>query len=93
MEPIPGSMKVNWITIIGMMAAICTTSSFFPQVVKIVMSKKTKDVSFLMYAILTAGLLLWLIYGVILGDIPLILSNSISFTLSMSVLVLKIRHG
>jgi MtN3 and saliva related transmembrane protein len=46
-----------------------------------------------MYAILTTGLFLWLIYGIILQDFPLILSNSISFTLSLSVLLLKIRHG
>jgi MtN3 and saliva related transmembrane protein len=86
-------MKFNWTTLIGLMAAICTTSSFLPQVVKILRSKKTQDVSFLMYAILTTGLFLWLVYGIILGDLPLILSNSISFTLSLSVLLLKIKHG
>jgi MtN3 and saliva related transmembrane protein len=86
-------MKFDWTALIGLIAAICTTSSFLPQVIKILRSKRTKDVSLPMYAILTAGLLLWLIYGFILNDLPLILANSISLTLSLCVLLLKIRHG
>lgn len=86
-------MKFEWTTLIGLIAAICTTSSFLPQVIKILRSKRTKDVSLLMYAILTTGLFLWLVYGFILKDFPLILANSISLTLSLCVLLLKIRHG
>jgi MtN3 and saliva related transmembrane protein len=86
-------MKFDGTILIGLIAAICTTCSFLPQVIKIWRSKKTKDVSLLMYAILTTGLFLWLIYGVILKDFPLILANSISLTLSTCVLLLKIRHG
>jgi MtN3 and saliva related transmembrane protein len=89
----PRIMKFDYITLIGLIAAICTTCSFLPQVIKILRSKKTKDVSFLMYAILSTGLFLWLIYGFILKDFPLILANSISLALSMCVLFLKIRHG
>ena len=86
-------MKFDGTTLIGLIAAICTTCSFLPQVIKIWRSKKTKDVSLLMYAILTTGLFLWLIYGFILKDFPLILANSMSLTLSICVLLLKIRHG
>jgi MtN3 and saliva related transmembrane protein len=86
-------MKVDATTLIGVIAALCTTCSFLPQVVKILRSKKADDVSFLMYAILSMGLFLWLVYGVIIKDFPLILANCVSFTLSMSVLLLKIRHG
>lgn len=85
-------MKSEWTTLIGLIAAICTTSSFLPQVIKILRSKRAKDVSLLMYAILTIGLFLWLVYGFILKDFPLILANSISLTLSLCVLLLKIRH-
>jgi MtN3 and saliva related transmembrane protein len=46
-----------------------------------------------MYSILTTGLFLWLVYGLLINDVPLILANSISLTLSLSVLLLKIRHG
>jgi len=86
-------MKFDWTTLIGLIAAICTTSSFLPQVIKILRSKRTKDVSLLMYAILTTGLFLWLVYGFILRDFPLILANTISLALSLCVLLLKIRHG
>ncbi|MBV5306572.1 MAG: SemiSWEET family sugar transporter [Desulfobulbaceae bacterium] len=86
-------MRFDWITIIGLIAATCTTCSFLPQVIKILQSKRTNDVSLLMYAILTTGLFLWLIYGLILKDIPLIVANSVSLALSLCVLVLKIKHG
>lgn len=85
-------MKLEWTTLIGLIAAICTTSSFLPQVIKILRSKRAKDVSLLMYTILTTGLFLWLVYGFILKDFPLILANSISLTHSLCVLLLKIRH-
>lgn len=86
-------MRFDWTTMIGLIAAVCTTCSFLPQVIKILQSKRTRDVSLMMYAVLSTGLFLWLVYGFILNDIPLIVANSISFTLSMCVLVLKIRHG
>jgi MtN3 and saliva related transmembrane protein len=86
-------MKFDWTTLVGVIAATCTTCSFLPQVVKIVRSKRTGDVSLLMYAILSTGLFLWLVYGFTIKDFPLIFANCISLTLSMSVLLLKIRHG
>ncbi len=86
-------MKFDGTTLIGLIAAICTTASFLPQVIKTWRSKKTKDISFLMYAILALGLFLWLVYGIIIRDYPLILANSISLGLAICVLFLKIRHG
>ncbi len=86
-------MDFEWITLLGLIAAICTTASFLPQVIKTLKSKKTNDISLLMYAILTIGLFLWLVYGIALRDIPLILANGVSFSLAMSVLLLKVRHG
>jgi MtN3 and saliva related transmembrane protein len=86
-------MSLDWITLIGLVAAICTTCSFLPQVIKILRTKRTKDVSLLMYTILSTGLFLWLIYGLMLRDLPLILANTVSLSLAMCVLVLKIRHG
>ena len=86
-------MKFDWTTLIGLIAAICTTSSFLPQMTKTLKSKRTKDISLLMYAILATGLFLWLVYGLILRDYPLILANGISFSLAMCVLFLKIKHG
>ena len=86
-------MIMDGTTFIGLIAALCTTASFLPQVITTLRSKQTKDISLLMYAILTTGIFFWLVYGVLLKDFPLILANVISFSLAVCVLVLKIRHG
>ena len=86
-------MIMDGTTVVGLIAALCTTASFLPQVIKTLRSKRTKDISLLMYAILTTGIFFWLVYGVLLKDIPLILANVISFSLAVCVLVMKIRHG
>lgn len=83
---------MNLITIIGLIAATCTTISFIPQVIKIIKTKGTKDISLLMYIIMTAGLLLWLIYGLIIHDLPIILANAISSVLVIIVLIFKIKQ-
>ena len=84
---------MHWITIIGLLAATCTTIAFLPQVIKTVKTKKTKDISLLMYIILTTGILLWVVYGLLTIDLPIILANSITFVLALIVVMLKIIHG
>lgn len=84
---------MDGITIIGTLAALCTTSSLLPQVIKIIKIKETRDISLLMYAMLVVGVLLWTIYGILRKDVPIIVANSIAFILATSVLILKIKHG
>lgn len=84
---------MHWITIIGLLAVACTTIAFLPQVIKTVKTKETKDISLLMYVILTTGILLWVVYGLLTIDLPIILANSITFVLALIVLMLKIIHG
>jgi len=83
---------LDGLTLLGMAAGFCTTASFIPQVIKTIKSRHTRDISLLMYIVLTLGLFLWLIYGLFRKDIPLILANSISFSFSFVILFLKIRH-
>ncbi|RZN38066.1 MAG: hypothetical protein EFT35_05255 [Methanophagales archaeon ANME-1-THS] len=78
---------------LGLLAAICTTLAFLAQVIKTVRTKETGDLSLLMYLILTAGLALWLTYGLIIENVPIIGANSVSLVLSLTVLLLKIKHG
>ncbi|MEM8999361.1 MAG: SemiSWEET transporter [Bacteroidota bacterium] len=80
------------IEIIGLLAATLTTSAFVPQVYKAYKNKSTADISFTMYAILLAGLLLWLIYGVYHESIAIILANAITGLLALFMLVLKLKH-
>jgi MtN3 and saliva related transmembrane protein len=86
-------MKINFITILGLIAASLTTAAFVPQAVKSWRTKSAKDLSLGMFAIFCAGVFLWLIYGILNRDLPLILSNAVTFILALTILVLKIRHG
>ncbi len=84
---------MDGITIVGFLAAFCTTISFLPQVIRIIKIKETKDISFLMYAILITGIFLWIIYGILKQDMPVIVANIITFVLATTVLILKIKYG
>lgn len=84
---------MNYIELIGFAAACFTTFAFLPQAVKIHKSKSTSDISFFTFFVTTLGVLLWLIYGILILSYPLIFSNSISFSLSLFILVYKIRYG
>jgi MtN3 and saliva related transmembrane protein len=86
-------LKFQPATIIGLLAATCTTLAFLPQVIYTLRRKRTEDISLLMYLAFTTGILLWLIYGLLLGDLPLIISNTVTLVLAAIVLLLKIRHG
>lgn len=79
--------------IIGFVAASLTTVAYLPQVVKTIRLKKTNEISLMMYILFCVGLLSWLIYGLLITNMPLILANGISLSLAMIILILKIRLG
>jgi len=81
------------VTLLGLAAAFCTTVAYLPQVVQAWRTRSTKDLSLPMLLVLTTGLLLWLIYGAIIGDVPLIAANSVTFALTGTILYFKLRHG
>ena len=83
---------MNIITIIGLFAAACTTFSFLPQAIKVIKTKHTKDLSLGMYSIFTLGVLLWLIYGLLVKDLPLIIANIITLVFASTILIMKIRY-
>lgn len=76
---------------IGFIAAILTTISFLPQVLKVWQTRSARDVSLGMYLLFTVGVLLWLIYGLLLQSWPIILSNLITLLLAGLVLAMKLR--
>lgn len=80
-------------TLIGLSAATCTTVSFLPQVVKAWRSRSTRDVSTGMFALLVTGNSLWLLYGVLIADLPLVVANLITLGLVTAILALKLRYG
>lgn len=80
-------------TWIGLVAAFGTTASFLPQAIKTIKTRHTKDLSLGMYILMTSGLFCWFIYGILLGDLPLIFANGISCLLTSIILVIKIKQG
>lgn len=81
------------VTFVGLAAAFCTTVAFLPQVIKTWRTRSTKDISLVMFLVFTTGIFLWLVYGVLLRDVPLIVANGTTFVLSGTILYFKLRHG
>jgi len=78
---------------IGYLAAALTTISFVPQVLKVVRTRHTRDLSLAMYAIFACGVTCWLIYGVALAAAPIVLANAITLLLALVILAMKLRYG
>lgn len=77
----------------GTLAATLTTVSFIPQVWQVLKTRHTADISLAMYGLFTAGVALWLVYGLMLSAWPIIIANSITLLLAGMVLVMKLRYG
>lgn len=87
------SLSMDHLTIIGLLAGLITTAGLVPQVIKGYRSGSMDDVSLLMPLVLMAGMALWLVYGVFLGDLPIILWNGVGVSLNAILIVLKLRSG
>lgn len=83
---------MNSMTWIGLLAGTLTTISFFPQMVKTWKTRSTKDISLEMFLLFCSGLLLWIVYGLFVRDIPVIMTNVATFILAFPILVLKLKY-
>ena len=81
--------SISWI---GLLAGTLTTISFFPQMLKTWKTRSTKDISLVMFLLFCGGVLLWIVYGLFLGDIPVIMTNVATFILAFPILVLKLKY-
>jgi MtN3 and saliva related transmembrane protein len=77
-------------TIVGALATICSTTSFVPQAWKVIRTRDTSAISKGMYAITVTGFAFWLVYGLLLGQWPLIVTNGICLALSAFILAMKL---
>jgi MtN3 and saliva related transmembrane protein len=77
----------------GSSAAALTTIAFIPQAWKVWRTKHTADISLGMYVLFTAGVALWLAYGLMLDSWPIIIANSVTLLLAGIVLAMKIKFG
>jgi MtN3 and saliva related transmembrane protein len=81
---------VDRLTIVGSLAALASTVSFTPQAWKIIRSRQARDVSTGMYVLTVCGFALWTAYGMMLGQWPLIVPNTICLGLSAFILTMKL---
>jgi MtN3 and saliva related transmembrane protein len=82
---------MDWIEIFGFAAGIVTSVGMMPQLIKTIKTKQVDELSIQMYIIYLAGFGMWITYGVIRKDIPIIATNTFSVILTMVMIILKIR--
>jgi len=85
-------MQVTPVTLIGLIAAVLTTSAFFPQAIKIWKNKSAKDISLPTFLVISTGFFVWLVYGVLIKDLPVIFANIVSFIVAGTILIFKIKY-
>jgi MtN3 and saliva related transmembrane protein len=79
------------VDLLGLAAATLTTGCFVPQVVRLWRTRNAEGISLVTFAAFSAGVALWLGYGLILGALPIILSNAITLVLAIAIIVLTVR--
>ena len=86
-------MSMDTTTAIGLVAATLTTVAFVPQVTKTWKTKSTKDVSLGMFVVFCIGVALWLAYGIMLGEVPIMIANAITLVLGLAIIAMKLKYG
>jgi MtN3 and saliva related transmembrane protein len=85
-------MDTTWIANdwLGYLAASLTTLSFVPQALLTLRTRQVQGISVGMYSLFTAGIALWVVYGVRLGEWPIIIANVVTLALALTILATKI---
>jgi MtN3 and saliva related transmembrane protein len=78
---------------VSALAAILTTAAFVPQALHIIRHRETKAISLVMYIAFASGVALWLVFGVLIGNWAIIVSNAITLVLTLAIVGMKIRYG
>lgn len=84
--------RVMTSALVGYIAGTLTTASFLPQVLHSFRSRSCRDLSYAMLIVMGTGTALWSVYGVMLRRWPIILPNSITFFLILSLVVMKASY-
>ncbi len=76
---------------IGLIAAVCTTVAFVPQLIRVWQLRSAREISLTMFLIFSLGTFLWLLYGIFIHSVPVTLANAVTLALSLAILALKLR--
>ncbi len=82
----------GYIQLVGIVAGIFTSSSLMPQLIKTFKTKTAEEISLMMLITLMLGIGLWIYYGILRKDLPIIVTNGFSFTLNIILIVLRIKY-
>ena len=85
-------MELNWVEYIGLAAGTLTTAAYLPQGYKTWRTKAVGDISLVMYTAMTAGVFLWMVYGILLKAPAVIAANAVSLALVGGMLRLKLKY-
>lgn len=83
---------MNFVSIVGFSAAALGMVAFFPQVLKVLKTKNTRDISLSSFSLVAATNFLWTVYGILRKDMPLTLANSVIFASVIIILLAKLRY-
>jgi MtN3 and saliva related transmembrane protein len=79
------------VTAIGLAAAVCTTISFVPQLIRVWRLRSAREISLTMFLVFSLGTFLWLLYGILIRAVPVILANAVTLALSLAILALSLK--
>lgn len=83
---------MDLISIIGLVAGAITVVSFFPQLMKAWKTKSTKDVSLGMFSMFSVAVFLWFVYGILIKDLPVTITNFLVFVQALTILMFKVKY-
>ncbi len=86
-------MNIDYIEVIGLIAAFLTTAAFLPQVYKTWKTKDASSLSLPMFSMFFVGVVMWLIYGLLIESLAIILANVITVISSFLLVYFKIKYG
>jgi MtN3 and saliva related transmembrane protein len=87
-------MSAGWVNLLGLVAGVCTTSSFVPQILKAWRAEgDTQAISKRTYVISILAFGLWIAHGLMIGILPLIVFNGLNLVFAGAILTLKLRDA
>jgi MtN3 and saliva related transmembrane protein len=79
--------------LVSSIAAVLTTAAFVPQALHIIRYKETRAISLYMYVAFAAGVAFWLLFGFMIWNWPMIVANTITLALALTILRMKLKYG
>lgn len=80
------------ITLLGILAGALTSCSFIPQAYQVIKTKRTEGISIPMYTLFTIGVFIWILYGILIHDLAIILTNIVTFIPALIILILTLKY-